>query len=117
LILFSLIGLLAEEAVISELVSPRLFPVTRENTGKFAIFGLENSQGASAFGAKINRLATKFPSRQCRENLQASRYLRRVTANPYPNNGDSLFGADTTTRKFKSWPRNQRCLHLDHAIL
>ena len=31
----------AEEAVISELVSARLFPVTRENTGKFAIFGFE----------------------------------------------------------------------------
>jgi len=33
--------ILAEEAVISELVSARLFPVTRENTGKFAIFGFE----------------------------------------------------------------------------
>ena len=32
---------MAEEAVISELVSARLFPVTRENTGKFAIFGFE----------------------------------------------------------------------------
>ncbi len=30
-----------EEAVVSELVSARLFPVTRENTGKFAIFGFE----------------------------------------------------------------------------
>jgi len=41
LILFRLIGLVAEEAVISELVSARLFPVTWENTGKFAIFGFE----------------------------------------------------------------------------
>jgi hypothetical protein len=32
---------MAEEAVISELVSARLFPVTRENTGKFAIFAFE----------------------------------------------------------------------------
>jgi len=32
---------LAEEAVISEPVSGRLFPVSRENTGKFANFGLE----------------------------------------------------------------------------
>jgi hypothetical protein len=32
---------MAEEAVISELVSARLFPVTWENTGKFAIFGFE----------------------------------------------------------------------------
>ena len=41
LILFRLIGLLAVEAVISELVSARLFPVLRENTEKFADFGLE----------------------------------------------------------------------------
>jgi hypothetical protein len=32
---------LAEEAVISEPVSVRWFPVPRENTGKFANFGLE----------------------------------------------------------------------------
>ncbi len=32
---------LAEEAVISEPVSTRWFPVPRENTGKFADFGLE----------------------------------------------------------------------------
>jgi hypothetical protein len=32
---------LAEEAVISEPVSTRWFPVQRENTGKFADFGLE----------------------------------------------------------------------------
>jgi hypothetical protein len=31
----------AEEAVISELVSARWFPVPREFTGKFADFGLE----------------------------------------------------------------------------
>jgi hypothetical protein len=34
-------SVMAEEAVISELVSARLFPVTRENTGKFAIFSFE----------------------------------------------------------------------------
>jgi hypothetical protein len=33
--------LMAEEAVISEPVSVRGFPVPRENTGKFADFGLE----------------------------------------------------------------------------
>jgi hypothetical protein len=32
---------MAVEAVIGELVSARLFPVTRENTGKLAIFGFE----------------------------------------------------------------------------
>jgi hypothetical protein len=32
---------MAEEAVISEPVSTRWFPVQRENTGKFADFGLE----------------------------------------------------------------------------
>jgi hypothetical protein len=32
---------LAEEAVISEPVSARLFPVTRENTGKFVILGFD----------------------------------------------------------------------------
>jgi hypothetical protein len=41
LILFRLFGLLAVEAVISEPVSARWFPVPRENTGKFADFGLE----------------------------------------------------------------------------
>ena len=35
---------LAEEAVINELVSTRLFPVIRENTGKFAIFGFETAK-------------------------------------------------------------------------
>jgi hypothetical protein len=34
-------GDMAEEAVISEPVSTRWFPVPRENTGKFADFGLE----------------------------------------------------------------------------
>jgi hypothetical protein len=33
--------ILAVEAVIGEPVSARLFPVTRENTGKFAIFGFQ----------------------------------------------------------------------------
>jgi hypothetical protein len=32
---------MAEEAVIREPVSARWFPVPRENTGKFADFGLE----------------------------------------------------------------------------
>jgi hypothetical protein len=32
---------MAVEAVISELVSARLFPVPRENTGKFPDFGLK----------------------------------------------------------------------------
>jgi hypothetical protein len=35
---------MAEEAVISELVSARLFPVTRENTGKFAISVFEKAK-------------------------------------------------------------------------
>ena len=64
---------MAEEAVISELVSARLFPVTREKTGKFAIFGFEIANGASAFGGKFNRLASEFPSRLSRENLRAIR--------------------------------------------
>jgi hypothetical protein len=51
----------------------RLFPVTRENTGKLAILGFENSQGASAFGGKFNRLATEFPSHLSKENLPAIR--------------------------------------------
>jgi hypothetical protein len=44
LILFRLIDLLAEEAVIGEPVSARLFPVPREDTGKFADFGLEMTE-------------------------------------------------------------------------
>jgi hypothetical protein len=39
--LLSFLAVLAEEAVISELVSARWFPVPRENTGKFTDFGLE----------------------------------------------------------------------------
>ena len=36
-----LLGKLAEEAVISEPVSARLFPVPGENTGKFGNFDLK----------------------------------------------------------------------------
>jgi hypothetical protein len=51
---------MAEEAVISELVSARPFPVTRENTGKFAISVFEKAKTPSAFGGKFNRLPTEF---------------------------------------------------------
>ena len=50
---------MAEEAVISELVSARLFPVTRENTGKFAIFDFEI--GAFGFRTKIQSLSNRIP--------------------------------------------------------
>jgi len=43
LILLRLIAILAVEAVISELVSVRVFPVLRENTGKFADFPLKTT--------------------------------------------------------------------------
>jgi hypothetical protein len=46
---------LPEEAVISEPISARWFPVPREITGKFADFGLEIAKGALAFGRKFNR--------------------------------------------------------------
>jgi hypothetical protein len=75
-----------EEAVISELVSARLFPVTRENTGKFAIFGFEIAKAPRAFGAKFNRLATEFPSHPSRENLRAIREAEAGNSEPYPNN-------------------------------
>jgi hypothetical protein len=43
-------GVVAEEAVISEPVSARWFPVPRENTGKFADFGLEIAKAPRVSG-------------------------------------------------------------------
>jgi hypothetical protein len=55
---------LAEEAVIGEPVSARLFPVPRENIGKFADFGLEMTEvprlsGGNSIGCERNSLAAK----------------------------------------------------------
>jgi hypothetical protein len=51
---------LAEEAVISEPVSARWFPVPRENTGKFADFGLEIAK-APLLSGEIQSLANGIP--------------------------------------------------------
>jgi hypothetical protein len=61
------------EAVISEPLSACGFPVPRENTGKFADFGLEIAKASLLFRRKFNRLPTKFPTDQGRENLLAIR--------------------------------------------
>jgi hypothetical protein len=64
---------------------PVSFPVPRENTGKFANFGLEIAKGASALGRKFNRLPTEFPSHQSRENLLAIRELEAGNSESDPN--------------------------------
>jgi hypothetical protein len=55
---------LAEEPVIGEPVSARLFPVPREDTGKFADFGLEMTEalrlsGGNSIVCERNSLAAK----------------------------------------------------------
>jgi hypothetical protein len=75
------------EAVISEPVSGRTFPVTRENTGKFNRPWARDSQGASGFGGKFNCLPSEFPSRVNRENLRAIREPEADNSEPYPNSG------------------------------
>jgi len=55
---------LAEEAVISEPVSARWFPVPGENTGKFADFGLESAKAPrlseeNSIAYQVNSLAAK----------------------------------------------------------
>jgi len=77
----------AEEAVISELVSARWFPCSTEISGKFADFGLEIAKAASAVGRKFNRLLIEFPSRLNRESLRAIREPGAGNSEPYPNNG------------------------------
>ena len=61
------------EAVIGEPVSARLFPVPREDTGKFADLGLEMTEAPRPSGRKLNRLRMEFPDCQSRENLWVSR--------------------------------------------
>lgn len=78
---------MAVEAVISEPVSGRTFPVTRENTGKFNRPWARDSQGASGFGGKFNCLPSEFPSRVNRENLRAIREPEADNSEPYPNSG------------------------------
>jgi hypothetical protein len=51
---------LAVEAVISEPVSGRTFPVTRENTGKFIDLGLEMPK-ALGFRREIQLLTIRIP--------------------------------------------------------
>jgi hypothetical protein len=55
---------LAEEAVIGELVSARLFPVPRESTGKFADFWLKMTEaprlsGENSIACEQNSLAAR----------------------------------------------------------
>jgi hypothetical protein len=55
---------MAEEAVISEPVSARWFPVPGENTGKFADFGLESAKAPrlseeNSIAYQVNSLAAK----------------------------------------------------------
>jgi hypothetical protein len=51
---------LAEEAVISELVSARLFPVRRENTGKTCHFRFEIAK-APRLSEEVQSLSNKIP--------------------------------------------------------
>ena len=107
---------MAEEAVISELVSARVFPVTWENTGEICYFRFLDSQGASAFGGKFSRLATEFPSRLSRENLGTIREPEAGNSEPLSQMTGLAVGANTTyARRFKSWTRN--CLDLQLRLL
>jgi len=80
-----------EEAVISEPVSGRWFPVSRENTGKFANLGLEI--------AKAPRLSEENSITYQQNSLVAkagkiygpSRNPKRVTANLIPITGSRVW--------------------------
>jgi hypothetical protein len=72
---------------MSELVSARLFPVLRENAGKFANFGLETAKAPRLSEGKFNRLPTEFPSRKNRENLRANRDPEAHNSETDPNIG------------------------------
>ena len=86
---------LAEEAVISEPVSARWFPVPRENTGKFADFGLEI--------AKVPRLSEENSIAYPRNSLvaKAGKICRRSgkpeagNSESDPNNRVSRVGSGT----------------------
>jgi hypothetical protein len=78
---------MTEEAVISEPVSARWFPVPRENTGKFADFGLEIAKAPrlseeNSIACQRNSLVTKAGKICAR-----SGNLRRGNSEPYANNG------------------------------
>jgi len=65
-----------------------LRPLVPCSTGKYREirrFRASDSQGASAFGRKFNRLPTEFPSRLSRENLRAIREPEAGNREPYPN--------------------------------
>jgi hypothetical protein len=83
---------LAEEAVISEPVSELLFPVSRENTGKFANFGLEIAK--APWVSEENSIAYQQNSLVAKAGKICGRSgnPRRVTANLIPLTG-LAFGA------------------------
>jgi len=60
---------LAVEAVIGELVSGVIFPVSRENTGKFVEFRPIDDNIPAPSQWKFNDLAAEFPKRQNREDV------------------------------------------------
>ena len=67
-----------------------LGPLVPCSTGKYREirrFRASDSQGASAFGRKFNRLPIEFPSRLNREKLRAIREPEAGNSEPYPNNG------------------------------
>jgi hypothetical protein len=84
-----------EEAVISEPVSACWFPVSRENTGKFADFGLEIAKAPPLSEENSNRLPAEFPNHQNRENLLAIREPEAGNSESDPNNWVSRVGSGT----------------------
>jgi hypothetical protein len=81
---------MAEEAVISEPVSDLLFPVSQENTGKFANFGLEIAKAPRL--SEENSIAYQQNSLVAKAGKICGRSgnPRRITAKSDPNNWVSL---------------------------
>jgi hypothetical protein len=82
---------MAEEAVISEPVSTRWFPVQRENTGKFADFGLEiakeprlSEENSISWGTDKHRPASQHGIIELL-NRRVERIHIGVTDNSWPN--------------------------------
>ena len=71
-----------------------LVPCSRGKYREICRFRARDSQGASAFGRKFNRLPTEFPGGQSRENLRAIREPKAPNSEADPVSGSSGFLGD-----------------------
>jgi hypothetical protein len=76
---------------MSELVSVRCFPVLRENTGKFADFGLEIAK--APWLSEVNSIAYQQNSLAAKtgKNLRANREPEAHNSESDPNNGSRVW--------------------------